>query len=118
MVEKLTFDTFKTKIFDFENNDTWLYLSDKPSIIKFGAPWCGPCKAIEPVLEELSREYEGKLNIYSVDVDDENKLAKMFSVSSVPSLLFIPMDGQPEMLVGGLPKEKFNSAIKEVLKVE
>lgn len=118
MVTNLTTQDFKDKIFNFENEKEWVYLGDKPSIIKFGAEWCGPCKAISPILNSLSEEYEGKLDIYDIDIEDNNELAKAFSINSVPSVLFIPMSGQPQMLVGGLPKEKFKASITEILKIK
>lgn len=117
-MENLTMETFKTKIFDFENNKEWKFLGDKPTILKFGAVWCGPCKQIEPILVDLSKEYENRLDIYSIDVDNEHELSGMFNIKSVPTLLFIPLDEEPKMLVGGIGKDKFKTLIKDVLKVE
>lgn len=117
MVEKLTTEDFKNKIFDFENEKEWVFLGSKPVILDFMASWCNPCKQIAPILETLSEEYDGKIDIFSINVEDEPALAKSFSVKSVPSILFIPMDGQPQMMVGGLPKQKFEAGINEILKI-
>jgi thioredoxin 1 len=117
MLEHLTKETFKEKVFDFEANKEWKFAGDKPCLIDFYADWCQPCKAVAPILEELSNEYDGKLNIYKVDTEDQQELAGMFGVRSIPSLLFVPMDGQPQMAQGALPKDSFQNAIKDVLKV-
>ena len=118
MIEHLTLETFKTKVFDFENNKDWKFEGDKPAIIDFYADWCGPCKMVAPVLEELSKEYNGKLQIYKVDTEAEQELAAVFGIRSIPSLLFIPMNAQPQMAQGALPKDSFKQAFKEVLGVE
>ncbi len=118
MVEFLTQETFKEKVFDFENNKEWKFEGDKPCLIDFYADWCGPCKTVAPILEELSEEYEGKLDVYKIDTEAERELAGMFGIQSIPSLLFVPEDGQPQMAQGALPKDTFERAIKDVLKVE
>jgi thioredoxin 1 len=118
MIEHLTVETFKQKVFDFEKNTEWKFEGDKPAIIDFYADWCGPCKMVAPILEELSKEYDGKLNIYKVDTESEQELASVFGIKSIPSLLFIPKDAQPQMAMGALPKDSFKKAFKEVLGVE
>ncbi|MGE0088588.1 MAG: thioredoxin [Bacteroidales bacterium] len=118
MIEYLTLESFKTKVFDFENNKDWKFEGDKPAIIDFYADWCGPCKMVAPILEELSKEYDGKLNIYKVDTEAEQELASVFGIRSIPSLLFIPMNDQPQMAMGALPKDTFKKAFKDVLGVE
>ncbi len=118
MVEMLTTQDFKEKIFNYEESQQWSYKGDLPCIIDFYADWCGPCKMVEPILEELAKEYEGKLRIYRVNTDQEQELAGVFGIRSIPSLLFIPLNEQPQMAVGALPKDAFKQAIKEVLKVE
>ena len=118
MLEHLTKETFKEKVFNFEENKEWKFEGDKPCLIDFYANWCQPCKTVAPVLEELQKEYEGKINIYKVDTEDQQELSAMFGVKSIPSLLFVPMDAQPQMAQGALPKDSFEKAIKEVLKVE
>jgi thioredoxin len=117
MVEHLTMDTFKSKVFDFEKNTEWKFEGTIPAVIDFYADWCGPCKMVAPVLEELSKEYDGKLNIYKVDTEAEQELAGLFGIRSIPSILFIPMDDKPQMAAGALPKDSFVQAFKEVLKV-
>jgi thioredoxin 1 len=118
MVEHLTNETFKEKVFNYEVNKEWKFEGNKPCLIDFYADWCGPCKMVAPVLEELSTEYGDKLNIYKVDTEAQRELASVFGVQSIPSLLFVPLEGQPQMAMGALPKETFKQAIKEVLSVE
>ncbi|TKG96090.1 thioredoxin [Puteibacter caeruleilacunae] len=118
MVQHLTKESFKEKVFDFEKNKEWKFEGDKPCLVDFYADWCGPCKAVAPVLEELQDEYGEKLNIYKVDTEAEKELSAIFGIQSIPSLLFVPKDGQPQMAMGALPKETFEKAFSEVLKVE
>lgn len=113
---KLTKAEFLAKVANYEASPSeWKYLGDKPCIIDFYADWCGPCKAIAPVLEELAKEYDGQIYIYKVDTEKEQELAGAFGIRSIPSLLFVPMEGQPQMAQGALPKETFKKAIEEVL---
>ncbi|MDI9605476.1 MAG: thioredoxin [Bacteroidota bacterium] len=113
---QLTRADFLKKVADFEkNSEEWVYLGDKPAIIDFYADWCGPCKMIAPVLEELAKEYEGKLYIYKVNTEVEQQLAAEFGIRSIPSLLFVPMEGAPQMAQGALPKDALKQAIDEVL---
>jgi thioredoxin 1 len=116
-LEHLTKESFKSKVFNFETNKEWKYEGLRPAIIDFYADWCGPCKMVAPILEELKAEYGDKLEIYKVDTEAERDLAAMFGIRSIPSLLFIPVDGQPQMAMGALPKETFKKAIGDVLKV-
>ena len=118
MIEFLTLDTFKQKVFNFEENKDWKFEGDKPCIIDFYADWCGPCKMVAPILEELQTEYDGKLNIYKVDTEDQRELAAMFGIQSIPSLLFVPKEGKPQMAMGALPKATFEQAFEEVLGVK
>lgn len=118
MLEHLNKETFKEKVFDFEANKEWKYEGDKPCLIDFYADWCGPCKMVAPVLEELQKEYGDKIVIYKIDTEDQQELAGMFGVQSIPSLLFVPQEGQPQMAMGALPKPTFEKAISDVLKVE
>lgn len=112
----LTKADFLKKITDYETNpEEWKYLGDKPALIDFYADWCGPCKAIAPVLEELAEEYDGQIYIYKIDTEEEQELAALFGIRSIPSLLFIPMEGQPQMAQGALPKATFKEAINTVL---
>lgn len=114
----LTKEGFLTRVADYEKNPgEWKFLGERPAIIDFFATWCGPCKALSPVLEEIAAEYAGKVDIYKVDVDEEQELASLFGIRSVPTLLFIPMEGIPQMAQGALPKPALTEAIKDVLKV-
>lgn len=113
---QLTKAEFLEKVANYEANpNEWKYLGDKPCIIDFYADWCGPCKVIAPILEELAKEYDGQIYIYKVDTEKEQELAAAFGIRSIPSLLFCPMEGQPQMAQGALPKETFKKAIDEVL---
>ncbi len=116
-IEHLTEETFKQKVFNWEANKEWKFEGDLPCMIDFYADWCGPCKMVAPILEELQDEYKGKLNIYKVDTEDQRRLSQMFGIQSIPSLLFVPMNEQPQMAMGALPKETFKRAIADVLKV-
>ncbi len=118
MIEHLTSETFKEKVFNYEQNKEWKFEGDVPCVIDFYADWCGPCKMVAPVLEELQKEYDGKLNIYKVDTEDQKELSAMFGIQSIPSILFIPKEGQPQMSQGALPKDSFKQAFTDVLKVE
>lgn len=117
-VEFLNEETFKQKVFDYEKNKEWKYEGDIPCMIDFYADWCQPCKMVAPILDELAEEYDGKIFIYKIDTEAERNLAGMFGIQSIPSLLFVPVEGQPQMAVGALPKETFKKAIADVLKVE
>ena len=117
MTEHLTVDTFKEKVFNFDENKEWKFEGEKPCIIDFYADWCAPCKMVAPVLEELSVEYDGKLDIYKVNTEEQRELSAIFGIQSIPSLLFVPKDGQPQMAMGALPKDTLEKAFKDVLKV-
>jgi len=118
MVEHLTTATFKEKVFNYETNTEWKFEGTRPAMVDFYADWCGPCKMVAPILEELSKEYDGKIDIYKVNTDQERELSSAFGIQSIPSLLFIPVGAQPQMAMGALPKESFKKAIIEVLHVE
>lgn len=116
--EHLTLETFKEKVFDYENETEWNYKGELPAIIDFYADWCGPCKRIAPIMEELAIEYDGKVKIYKIDTEDQKQLASMFGIRSIPSILFIPVGEQPQMTTGALPKTEFVKMIKEILKID
>jgi len=116
-LEHLTNETFKEKIFNYETQKEWKFEGKIPAIVDFYADWCAPCKMIAPILEELKTEYGDKLDIYKVNTEEQRELASVFGIQSIPSLLFIPTDGQPQMAMGALPKETFRQAISEVLNV-
>ena len=115
MVEHLTKQAFLEKIFNFEENKEWKYEAELPSVIDFWAPWCGPCRMVGPIIDELSAEYEGKVNFYKVNTDEEQELAGAFGIRSIPSLLFIPKEDKPKMAVGALPKASLKEAIDREL---
>lgn len=113
-MENLTVETFKEKVFDYTANDEWSYKGDRPAVIDFYADWCGPCKTIAPILEELDTEIE-EVDFYKVNTEEQTELAATFGIQSIPSILFIPVEGMPQMALGALPKETFKQAIEQVL---
>ncbi len=115
MTEHLTKQTFLEKVFNYEQNSDWKFEGELPCIIDFYADWCGPCKMVAPILEELSEEYKGKINIYKINTEQEQELAGAFGIRSIPSLLFVPKNAQPQMAMGALPKETFKQVIDDVL---
>jgi len=118
MVEHLTKETFKQKVFDFETNKTWKFAGELPCVIDFYADWCGPCKMVAPTLEQLSAKYAGKLHVYKVNTEEQAELAAAFGISSIPSLLFVPLAGEPRLAVGALPMESLEKVFKDVLNVQ
>ncbi len=116
-MEKLTKEAFKEKVFDYEKEGDIEIKCDLPCIIDFYADWCGPCKILTPVLEEIAKEYDGRINIYSVDTEDQQELSVSFGIQSIPSLLFVPKSGNPQMSMGALPKPVLVKAIQEILNV-
>jgi thioredoxin len=118
MIEHLTKETFLSKVFNYEKNREWEFEGERPCIIDFYADWCRPCKVVAPVLEELARDYDGKINIFKVNTEEELELASVFGIRSIPSILFVPAKGEPQMALGALPKETFVKALRDVLGVE
>jgi thioredoxin len=118
MVENLTKETFIEKVFDFENEKEWNYKGDLPCVIDFYADWCGPCKMIAPVLDELANDYNGKVIIYKINTGQQQELAGAFGVRSIPSILFVPTNGQPQMATGAMPKSGFEQAFKDIFSIE
>jgi thioredoxin len=118
MTETLTKEKFIEKVFNYENNKDWKFEGNKPCIVDFYADWCGPCKTLAPILEQLSEEYGDKIDIYKVNTENERELSSVFGIRSIPSMLFVPMGEQPQMAAGALPKAQLESVIKDVLKVE
>ena len=114
-VEPLTNDQFKEKIWNHDTDKEWKYLGDKPAIIDLYATWCGPCKRLAPILEEIQKEYGSKIQIYKVDTDKEKQLSNLFNVSSIPLMVFIPKKGEPFLVTGLRPKEQLVEIINEKL---
>ena len=112
----LTKEKFLKSVMNYEENNTeWKYLGDKPCIIDFYAIWCGPCKMVAPILEELSNEYSDDIYIYKIDTEIEEELAAVFGIRSIPTMLFCPMDEKPQIASGALPKTELKKIINDVL---
>ena len=112
----LTKAEFLERVVNYEENpEEWVYLGDKPAIIDFYADWCAPCRIVAPILEELAAQYEEEIYIYKIDTEEEQELAAVFGIRSIPSILFVPMGEQPQMVAGALPKEGFEEAIQDIL---
>ncbi|HOT13373.1 MAG TPA: thioredoxin [Bacteroidales bacterium] len=111
----LTTQEFKEKVFNYEVNKEWKYVGELPAIIDFYADWCGPCKMVAPILQDIAKDYAGKLIVYKVDTESEQELASVFGISSIPTLLFVPKEGQPQAAMGALPRQTFDQAINEIL---
>jgi thioredoxin len=114
----LTNETFKTAVFNYEKNSEWKYEGDLPAIIDFYADWCGPCRQLSPRLAEIAKEFEGKIVVYKVDTEVEKILSQNLGITSLPTLLFIPAKGKPQVSMGALPKETLVKAVNEVLLVK
>lgn len=116
-METLNVTGFKSKVFDFENQKEWKFEGELPAIIDFYADWCGPCRMQAPVLEEISKAYEGKIHVFKVNTEASPELASLFRIRGIPALLFIPKTGKPSLASGFMPKETLKEAIRDVLKV-
>jgi thioredoxin 1 len=117
-MENLTQETFKEKIMDYETHkEGWVFNGDKPAIIDFYADWCMPCKTLTPILEDLEKFYDGKIDLYKIDTEEQNELASMFGIRNIPSVLFIPKEGEPQMTVGVLSKNKFVEVIEDIFEI-
>jgi len=114
-VVHLTTQEFKNKVFNYEVNKDWKYAGELPAIIDFYADWCGPCKMVAPILQDIAKDYAGKLIVYKVDTESERELAAAFGISSIPTLLFVPTTGKPQAAMGALPRQSFDNAINEIL---
>lgn len=111
----LTTQEFKEKVFDYETKQDWSYQGELPAIIDFYADWCGPCKMVAPILDDLAKEYDGRLLIYKVNTDIEQELSYVFNIQSIPTMLFIDANGQAMMQPGAFPKHVFKKVIEEKL---
>jgi thioredoxin len=116
-VKHLTSETFKSEVFDYSTGKEWKYAGKVPAILDFYADWCGPCRMVSPILEELQKEYGGKIQVYKINTDKEQQLAAAFGIRSLPTIVFVPLEGQPQAVLGALPKANLEQKITEVLKV-
>jgi thioredoxin 1 len=114
-VVHLTAQDFKEKVFNYETGKEWKYEGSLPAIVDFYADWCSPCKMVAPILEDLALEYSGKIMVYKVNTENEQELASVFGIQSIPTLLFIPKEGQPQAAMGALPRQTFEKVIQDVL---
>lgn len=117
-VMTLTNDSFKKNIFNYDISNEWKFEGSRPVIIDFYADWCPPCRQLSPLVEEIAREYSGKIDVYKVDTDKEKILAQNMGITSLPTLFFIPAEGEPQIAVGALPRESLVRAINEILKIK
>ncbi|QZT39091.1 thioredoxin [Halosquirtibacter xylanolyticus] len=111
----MTTDLFKEKIFNYEKNQEWQFKGDRPALIDFYADWCNPCKMIAPILEELSEKYDGQIDIYKINTENEQELSAVFRIRSIPSLLFIPKEGVPKLQAGAMHKQALEETIEKEL---
>jgi thioredoxin 1 len=114
-VVHLTAQDFKEKVFNYETGTEWKYEGNLPAIVDFYADWCSPCKMVAPILEDIAHEYSGKIMVYKVNTENEQELASVFGIQSIPTLLFIPKEGQPQAAMGALPRQTFEKVIQDVL---
>ena len=118
-VQELTAETFKRKVMNYDiHPNAWIFEGSRPAIIDFYATWCGPCKQTAPIVEKLAEDYAGRIDVYKVDVDQQQELAAFFGVQSIPTILFIPKEGTPQRVSGAMPRSGFDEAIKQVFKME
>ena len=117
MIEHLTKESFKQKVFDYQNHEEYKFKGEHPVLVDFYATWCGPCKTIAPILEELQEEYKGKIDFYKVDSDTEYELATAFNIRSIPTLMFIPLTGQPQVASGAMSKAQFKELFQKAFNI-
>ena len=117
-VVQLTNDSFKKVVFNYDINKEWKFEGNKPAIIDFYADWCPPCRQLSPLVEEIAKEYAGKIDVYKVDTDKETALAQALGITNLPTLLFIPAKGKPQVTMGAMPKDNLVKAINEILLIK
>lgn len=118
MIEHLTEEAFREKIFDFTKEKEFKYKGTKPALIDFYADWCGPCKMVSPILEELAKEYEGKIDIYKINTEKEQTLSSIFGIRSIPTFLILPVGADPQIAQGAMSKVQFEKLFKDVFNVD
>ena len=114
-VIQLSTENFKKLIFNYDVSKKWKFEGDKPAIIDFYADWCSPCRQLSPLVEEIAKEYNGKIVVYKVDTEKEKILTQSLGITGLPTLLFIPVNGQPKASMGLIPKTTLVKTINEVL---
>lgn len=114
-VQYLTTAQFKEKVFDYSKNREWKFAGKRPAVIDFYTTWCGPCKRLAPIMETLSEKYKGKVTFYKADTERERELASLFNITSIPQVLYIPMNGKPQILVGLYPQEQIEEIVEQFL---
>jgi len=112
---KITAEEFKQKVFDYGKNKQWVFAGDKPCIVDFYADWCGPCKMLSPILEKVAKQYDGKINVYKINIDEQPEVAQMFGISSIPALLLCPMSNPPQMTRGFMQEDELKRAVEEIV---
>lgn len=117
-MEHLTLQSFKEKVFDIQSGGEWKFAGTRPCIIDFYAIWCGPCKMLSPILEQVAEKYAGKVDVYKIDTDQEAELSAAFGIQTVPTILFVPLNGKPVGAKGVMPKESFDKAIEQVFGIK
>ncbi|MBO7278686.1 MAG: thioredoxin fold domain-containing protein [Bacteroidales bacterium] len=115
LVQHLTQAEFIEKVFDYKKDSSLKYLGDRPAIVDFYADWCVPCQRLSPILEDLAQEYEGQIVIYKINTDKERALAGDFGITALPTMLFIPMEGDPQIQKGSMPKNNLKKLIENIL---
>lgn len=118
LIETLTVETFKSKIFNYDLHKEWKFSGSRPAIVDFYADWCGPCKMLAPILDEVAEEYKGRVDIFKIDTEATPELASIFGIKGIPSLLFVPLNGEPAMNAGLIPKETFEQAIADIFEIQ
>jgi thioredoxin 1 len=116
-MENLNLESFKLKVYDYEKSKDWKFNGVRPAIIDFYADWCAPCHSLAPVFEEVSHDFAGRIDFYKINTETEPELATLFGVRGIPAIFFLPMDGEPAMSAGFMPRESFHKAIADIFQI-